>query len=124
MCRSVANILVVDDEVSIRELIKEILTSQGHTVDLGADGREAVQLTRKHSYQLLILDRNMPHMTGIEALQLIRMDAKLKGMKVLIFTSASVVREVDEAFQAGADDYLLKPVNIKAVVEKVQAILK
>ncbi len=119
-----AKILVVDDEPSIRELIKEILTSQGHTVDLGVDGREAVQLTRKTAYHLLILDRNMPQMTGIEALQLIRMDAKLKGMKVLMFTSASVIREVDEAFQAGADDYLLKPVNIKSVVDKVQAILK
>ncbi|MBI4346729.1 MAG: response regulator transcription factor [Elusimicrobia bacterium] len=119
-----AKILVVDDEASIRELLKEILTSQGHTVEMGVDGRDAVQLTRKNSYQLLILDRNMPHMTGIEALQLIRMDAKLKGMKVMMFTSASVIREVDEAFQAGADDYLLKPVNIKNVVDKVQAILK
>ncbi|MBI5200174.1 MAG: response regulator [Elusimicrobia bacterium] len=114
----------MDDEASIRELIKEILTSQGHVVDRGVDGRDAVQLTRKNPYQLVILDRNMPHMTGIEALQLIRMDAKLKGLKVLMFTSASVIREVDEAFQAGADDYLLKPVNIKSVVEKVQSILK
>lgn len=119
-----ARILVVDDEAPIRELIKEILVSQGHQVDLGADGREAVQLTRKNSYQLLIMDRNMPFMTGIEALQLIRTNPNLKSLKILMFTSASIVKEIEEAFSAGADDYLLKPVNVKSVIDKVQGILK
>lgn len=118
-----ARILVIDDEAPIRELLKEILISQGHQVDLGADGREAVQLTRKNSYQLLIMDRNMPFMTGIEALQLIRTNPGLKALKIVMFTSASVVKEVEEAFAAGADDYLLKPVNVKSVIDKVQSVL-
>lgn len=118
-----ARILVVDDEVSIRELMKEILVSQGHQVDMGQDGREAVQLTRKNAYQLLILDRNMPYMTGVEAVRLIRADARLKGLKILMFTSASVIKEIEEAFEAGADEYLLKPVNVKNVIDKVRAVL-
>lgn len=118
-----ARILVVDDEPSIRELMKEILASQGHQVDLGQDGREAVQLTRKNTYQLVILDRNMPFMTGVEAVRLIRSDARLKGLKILMFTSASVIKEIEEAFEAGADEYLLKPVNVKNVIDKVRAVL-
>ncbi|MBI4423231.1 MAG: response regulator [Elusimicrobia bacterium] len=118
-----ARILVVDDEMGIRSLLQEILTSQGHQVETACDGREAVQLARKNSYQLLIMDRNMPIMTGIEALHLLRADAKLHGLKILMCTSASVVREIEEAFKAGADDYLIKPLNLRAVLEKVQTIL-
>lgn len=77
---------------------------QGHQIETGCDGREAVQLLRKNAYQLLIMDRNMPFMTGIEALQLIRADPRSQGIKVLMCTSATVVSEIEEAFRAGADD--------------------
>lgn len=120
-----ARLLVIDDELPIRELLKEFLTSMGHEVETGADGREAVQLVRKRTYDLLILDRSMPFMTGIEAVGMIRADSKNinPGIKILIFTSASVVREVEEAFQAGADDYLLKPVNLKILNDKINTLL-
>ena len=120
-----ARILVIDDEASIRDLLKEILTGHGHQVETGADGREAVQLARKNRYDLLILDRNMPFMTGLEAAQMIRADAKNenRNVKILMCTSASFPREVDEAFDAGANDYLLKPLNLKSLNQKVQSLL-
>ena len=118
-----ARILVVDDDVSIRELLKEFLTSLGHEVETGADCREAVQLVRKRPYALAILDRNTPFMTGVEAIELIRADPKNQKLKIMMFTSASMVREVEEAFRAGADDYLLKPINLKLLNDKVQTLL-
>ncbi|MCX5790280.1 MAG: response regulator [Elusimicrobia bacterium] len=120
-----ARILVIDDEASICDLLKEILAGHGHQVETAADGREAVQLVRKNPYDLLILDRNMPHMTGLEAARMIRADTTSanRNVKILICTSASFPREVDEAFDAGANDYLLKPINLKTLMRKVESLL-
>jgi len=118
-----AHILVADDEIQIRELLKEILSMQGHAIDTAGDGREALQKIQAAAYELVIMDRNMPMMTGIEAITVIRANPKFKSLKILMFTSASITREIDEAFQAGADDYLLKPLNLKAIIDKVQATL-
>ncbi|MBI3554526.1 MAG: response regulator [Elusimicrobia bacterium] len=118
-----AHILVVDDEDSIRALIKEVLSSQGHTFDEAATGTEALERLRKTKYDVVILDRNMPVMDGIQALAVMRASPQFKNVKVLMCTSASVTKEVDEAFAAGANDYILKPLNLQALIKKVQKAL-
>jgi CheY-like chemotaxis protein len=99
-----ANILVVDDEETVRQFITDLLVMDGHAVDQAANGLEAVALARKKSFDLMVLDRNMPKTDGIMTLTILRCDAKLKGLKVLICTSVSLNKEIEEAFQAGADD--------------------
>lgn len=118
-----ARILIVDDEEYIRDLIKEVLSSQGHEFELAADGSAAIGILRKKSIDLVIVDRNMPGMTGIEVVQLIRLDPKMKGLKVLMCTGSSVTKEIDEAFNAGADDYVLKPLSFPALLGKVAKAL-
>ena len=115
-----ARILVVDDEDSIRELIKEVLSMDGHTLETAGDGAQALELIRKTNFDLVILDRNMPTMTGIQALAILRSNPSYKGLKVLMCTSASVTKEVDEAFAAGANDYILKPINLAMLQGKVK----
>ncbi len=115
-----ARILVVDDEDSIRELIKEVLSMDGHTFETAGDGAQALELIRKTNFDLVILDRNMPTMTGIQALAILRSNPSYKGLKVLMCTSASVTKEVDEAFAAGANDYILKPINLAMLQGKVK----
>ncbi len=118
-----ARILIVDDEEYIRDLIKEVLMSQGHEFELAADGSAAFEIMRKKTIDLAIIDRNMPGMTGIEVVQLIRQNPKTKGIKVLMCTGSSVTKEIDEAFAAGADGYVLKPLSFPALLAKVAKAL-
>lgn len=115
-----ARILLCDDEPSIRELIKEVLSADGHAFDEAENGMEALEKLRGGAYDLLIIDRNMPKMTGIQAVTVIRSNPKLAALKIIMCTSASVTAEVDEAFAAGASDYLLKPINLQMLMGKVK----
>lgn len=118
-----ARVLIVDDEEFIRDLIKEVLMSQGHEFEMADSGAAAFEVLRKKTVDLAIVDRNMPGMTGIEVVQLIRQNPKTKGLKVLMCTASSVTKEIDEAFNAGADDYILKPLSFPALLGKVAKAL-
>lgn len=118
-----ARILIVDDEEYIRDLIKEVLSAQGHEFDLADGGAAALEILRKKIVDLAIVDRNMPGMGGIELVQLIRQNPKTKGLKVLMCTGASVTKEIEEAFAAGADDYIMKPLNFPALLATVAKAL-
>lgn len=118
-----ARILIVDDEASIRDLIKEVLIIQGHEFELAAGGVEAFEIMRRKKIDLVIVDRNMPGMTGIEVVSLIRLNPKTKGIKILMCTGSNVTREIDEAFNAGADDYVLKPLSFPVLLGKIAKAL-
>jgi CheY-like chemotaxis protein len=118
-----ARVLIIDDEEYIRDLIKEVLLSQGHEFELADGGVKALELLRKKAVDLVIVDRNMPGMSGIEVVQLIRQNPKTKGIKILMCTGSSVTKEIDEAFAAGADDYVLKPLSFPALLGKVAKAL-
>ena len=95
----------------------------GHTFDEAANGAEALEKIKAHPrYDLVIMDRNMPKMTGIQALQILRGNPAFAGLKVLMCTSASVTKEVDEAYEAGANGYILKPLNLQMLAGKVKKI--
>lgn len=118
-----ARILIVDDEESIRDLIKEVLLPHGHEIFFAADGTQTFELLRRKTVDLAIVDRNMPGMTGIEVVDLIRRNPKTAAIKILMCTASSVTKEVDEAFAAGADDYVLKPLNFGQLLAKVAKAL-
>jgi DNA-binding response OmpR family regulator len=118
-----ARILVVDDDPSIRVLIKETLVLAGHAVDMAGNGYEAITCARKNAYDLVIMDREMPQTNGIQALRTMRRDVKLKNLKVIMCTGASMVKQIDESFQAGANDYTIKPINLDILMAKVKTLL-
>ncbi|MEK7388156.1 MAG: response regulator [Elusimicrobiota bacterium] len=118
-----AKVLVVDDEESIRDLIKEVLLSQGHEFISARNGGEALDLLRKKSVDLAIIDRNMPGMSGIDVVHLIRQNPKTRHLKIVMCTASSVTKEIDEAFAAGANDYVLKPLNFTVLLGKVAKAL-
>ncbi len=118
-----ARILIVDDEESIRDLIKEVLSADGHEFHLAANGKQAFEILRSKEIELAIVDRNMPGISGIEVVQVMRHNAKTAKIKVLMCTGASVTKEIDEAFTAGADDYILKPLNFAQLAVKVAKAL-
>ena len=115
--------LIVDDEASIRALIKEVLEMDGHSCAEAEDGTQALEMIRSGSYKLVIMDRHMPKMTGLQAVELLRANPKFCDLKLLMCTSASIVKEVEEAFTAGANDYVLKPLNLKQLTGKVRQLV-
>lgn len=114
-----ARILVVDDEIEVRDLIFMVLAEAGHQLDGAGNGMSALSLAREKRPSIIILDRNMPGMSGLETLAAIRRDPALKGVKVLMCTASEMVSDVDSALAAGADDYIVKPLDLARLREKV-----
>lgn len=118
-----ARILIADDEEAIRDLVKEVLSAEKHEFLLAENGAQALELLRSKGADLAIIDRNMPGLSGIDVVKVIRSTPKLDKVKILMCTAASVTSEIDEAFAAGADDYVLKPLNFPALLAKVAKAL-
>ena len=118
-----ARILVVDDEEPIRGIVKRLFSLHGHTIDTAVDGAAAVdQLQAKH-YDLMIIDNFMPRMTGIEAVAVIRTSPKFKDLKILMVTNTSFTKDIDAAYHVGIDGYVVKPFDMKQLLEKVNRTL-
>ena len=114
-----ARILVVDDDVAIRDLIKEVLAGQGHAFEMASSGSEALAMIGKTQFDLVILDRHMPEMSGLKVLKTLRASPATAKLKVLFCTAAEMMAEVDEAFTAGATDYIVKPFDFAKLIAKV-----
>ena len=118
-----AKILVVDDEEPIRALVKRLLSLHGHAVDTADDGAAAVDQLQKKRYDLMIIDHFMPKMSGIDAVAVIRSSPAFRDLKILMVTLTSVTKDIDEAFEAGIDGYVIKPFNMNQILEKVEKTL-
>lgn len=117
------NSLVVDDSLTMRKLIVEALHHVGiKQADEASDGMEALERCKHRRYDLILMDWNMPNMSGIDALKEIRKLGS-KAAIVMVTTEAEKSRVV-EALQDGADSYLIKPFQIPVFVERVEAVLK
>lgn len=117
-------ILLVDDSSTMRRIEKNTLEKLGHTdiVEAG-DGLEAIAKLQGGGFDLVLMDWNMPNMTGIEALKKIKADATLKSIPVIMVTSESEKTKIMEAIQAGASNYVVKPFQAEVLQEKIQAII-
>lgn len=118
-----ARILVVDDDEGVRSVVHRLLTVHDHHVDTANDGAAGVDQLQKASYDLLLIDRNMPKLSGPEAVSIIRSSPKFDRMKILMMTVASLTKEVDDAFKRGIDDYIVKPFEMEQLLEKVRKML-
>ena len=116
-------LLLVDDEPDILEIVGYNLSSEGYNVITATDGKEAVKLAKKRKPQLIILDVMMPEMDGVEACEQIR---KIPDLDTIItfFTARGEDYSMLAGFDAGADDYITKPIKPKVLVSKVNALLR
>jgi two-component system, OmpR family, response regulator len=119
--RTMANILVVDDDPHIRELVSVFLREEGFTVLEAADGREALALLETTRADLVILDIMMPNMDGW---QLCRELRELYDIPLLMLTAKGETSQKIKGFQLGTDDYLVKPFEPLELVARVKALLK
>lgn len=117
-------ILIADDEVDILEFIRYNLQREGYEVYTAENGAEALRLAREHHPHLILLDRMMPVMDGAQTCRAIRQEPELKQTMVVFLSALGEEEEQLKGFDAGADDYLTKPIPMKLLVSRVQALLK
>ena len=117
-------ILLVDDEPDILEFIEYNLVKEGYDVHTAGNGREGVALAKKLLPDLILLDVMMPEMDGVEACTEIREDKSLGQTIVAFLTARGEDYSQIAGFEAGADDYILKPVKPRVLLSRVQALLQ
>tara|TARA_X000000950_G_scaffold22863_1_gene24491 strand:- start:99 stop:788 length:690 start_codon:yes stop_codon:yes gene_type:complete len=122
--KSDIKIICVDDEPDILEILKYNLSNEGYDVSTAADGKSAIEMAYNISPNLIIMDVMMPNMDGIEACEKLRSDEKFNDTIIMFLTARGEDYSHVAAYDAGADDYVTKPVKPKVLVSKVKGLLR
>ncbi|MFN5147457.1 MAG: response regulator transcription factor [Flavobacteriia bacterium] len=117
-------ILLVDDEPDIIEFLQYNLKKEGYKVFTATNGEEGVKMTQQMNPSLILMDIMMPKMDGIEACQVIRKDLNITQPIIAFLTSRSEDYSQIAGFEAGADDYITKPVRPRLLISKVESLLR
>ena len=117
-------ILIVDDEPDILELIEYNLKKEGYQVFLARNGQEAVTEAKRSLPDLIVLDIMMPKLDGIEACRIMRTMPEFKNTFMVFLTARSEEYSEIAGFNVGADDYIAKPIKPRALVSRINAILR
>jgi two-component system alkaline phosphatase synthesis response regulator PhoP len=117
-------ILLVDDEPDILEIVGYNLSQEGYQVVKADNGKDGLKKAKKHKPHLIILDVMMPEMDGVETCEAIRKQPELANSIITFLTARSEDYSQVAGFEAGADDYITKPIKPKVLVSKVKALLR
>ncbi len=117
-------ILIVDDEDHIRELIKFNFINNGYKVIAAADGIEALELARKETPQLILLDVMLPGMDGYDVCKEIRRDHSISNTPIIMITAKGEELDKILGLELGADDYITKPFSVRELVARTKAVLR
>jgi len=117
-------ILVVDDEPDILELVQYNLEKEGFAVYTAGNGREAIEIAEKVAPDLILLDVMMPEMDGMETCIEMRGNSKLEGAVIAFLTARGEDYSQIAGFDAGADDYITKPIKPRVLLSRIKALLR
>lgn len=115
-------ILLVEDEQKIADTLKLGLSENGYYVEVAYDGTIGLKLFETHSFNLVVLDINLPGINGYELCKIIR--AKNAHIPIIMLTALSSLNDKIEGYDAGADDFIIKPFEFKELVMKIRVLLK
>jgi len=120
-----ARVLVVDDDQLMREILCDFLAPAGYAIESAGDGAEAWEILNRspHPFDVLVTDRDMPRMNGMELLAKVKSDARFNRMPVIFQTSMSAVEEIAEGINAGVYYYLTKPYEQKVLLALVDTAI-
>jgi two-component system alkaline phosphatase synthesis response regulator PhoP len=118
------NILIVDDDDDILEFIGYNLRKEGFVVFEAKNGNEAIKSAKKNNIHLILMDVMMPEMNGIEACEQIRLIPEQKNTLIAFLTARGEDYSQIAGFEAGADDYITKPIKPKVLISRIKALLK
>jgi adenylate cyclase len=119
-----ARILIVDDNETNRDILATRLATQGYDLCQAADGEEALVAARTLSPDLILLDVMMPKLNGIEVCRRLKNDSSLPFMSIVLVTAKSDTKDIVVGLDAGADEYLTKPVDQAALMARVRSVLR
>ena len=117
-------ILLVDDDPDVIEIIRFNLDHEGYGISTASDGKKAIEEAKKEVPHLIVMDVMMPNMDGIEACRLLRKDPRFNETIIMFLTARGEDYSHLAAFDAGADDYVTKPIKPRVLVSKVKALLR
>ena len=117
-------ILIVDDEPDILEFVGYNLKKEGYEVETAVNGREGVEKTLAWHPHVILLDAMMPVMDGFEACRQIRTTKGVDDTLIIFLTARSEEESQVKGFDNGADDYIVKPIQLKALISRIKAVLK
>lgn len=117
-----AKLLLVEDDQRIVSFIERGLAAEGHVLDIAGTGAGGIAMARKHAYPLMVLDRMLPDMDGIEVCRQLRLERI--GTRVLMLTAKGALDDKIVGLRAGADDYLGKPFSFDELVARIEALLR
>ncbi len=119
-------ILGIDDNNDILSLLKTVLTSKGHDFVQAANGRNGVKLIEEQNFDAILLDLAMPEFSGIDVIESLKKNDRLKNLKIILFTASSATnQEIDVLLQHdGVKSCIRKPVDIKILINKVEEVVK
>ena len=117
-------ILLVDDEPDIIEIIRYNLSAEGYKIATAENGKEALKIAKREKPHLIILDVMMPEMDGIETCHQLRKEPELKDTLIAFLTARAEDYSQMAGFDAGADDYITKPIKPKILTSKVKSLLR
>ena len=115
-------ILLIEDEIKLGKIIREELSSNGYQTDIAVDGLEASRLFEKESYSLVLLDINLPYKDGYTLCKEFR--EQNKKIPIIMLTAAGEIHDKVEAFNIGADDYIVKPFHFSELFARIKVFLK
>lgn len=124
MNNSDIKILLVDDEPDILEIVGYNLKNEGYEILTAENGLEAIKKAKKHNPHLILLDIMMPEMDGIEACEKIRKISSLENVIIAFLTARGEDYSQVAGFEAGADDYITKPIKPKVLISKIKSLLR
>lgn len=116
-------VLVCDDELYILESVTYVVREEGFAVFAAEDGDEAIDKARAERPDLMLLDILMPSKSGFEVCRALKADPATKGIYIILLTSLGQDRDVEEAYQSGADEYMTKPFSPRSLRRRLHELL-
>ena len=116
-------ILLADDHEANAMMIGDYLQDYGYEVTIARNGLEALAKAEETSPHIIIMDIQMPDMDGLEAIRQLRIDPRFQATPIIALTALAMSGDCERSLEAGANEYMSKPVSLKALAEKIQELL-
>ena len=116
-------VLIVEDNEMNRDMLSKRLKRRGYEVLIAVDGREGIDATRDNRPDLVLMDMSLPEIDGWEATRQLKADEETKDIPIIALTAHAMDGDREKSFEAGCDDYDSKPVDLKRLLQKMEALL-
>ncbi|MEW6068815.1 MAG: response regulator [Nitrospirota bacterium] len=116
-------ILIVEDNEKNRRLIKDIMTYYGYEIIEAENGEEGIKMAKEHKPDLILMDLQMPVLNGYDAIKILKNDPETKHIKIVAVTSFAMLGDREKILEAGADDYISKPINTRELPKVMERLI-